>query len=156
MIFVFLFDQHHVAMSAHIRKWKWHVWEYKWQASAEKLSCFVVRWHVAVSASAVGLLFAGNSYVIVGGDPSIMELLIGPVSGGIRFCNCMLVPSGGVLVVVSFITMHNGSVTLTDSRLDISSCVTMEDVDCALDCVCDVWDGEVVVWEQLVARIFLA
>jgi hypothetical protein len=63
----------------------------------------------------------------------------------------MLVPSGGVLVAVSFITMHNGK-----SRLDISSCVTMEDVDCALDCVCDVWDGEVVVWEQLVARIFLA
>jgi hypothetical protein len=48
----------------------------------------------------------------------------------------MLVPSGGVLVVVSFITMHNGSVTLMDSRLDISSCVTMEEVDRALDCVC--------------------
>jgi hypothetical protein len=145
MIFVFMFDQHHVATSAHVRKWRWHAWENRWRESAEQLSCFVVRWHVAVSASAVGLLFAGNSYVIVGGDPSIMELLIGPVSGGIRFCNCMLVPSGGVLVVVSFITMHNGGVPSTESRLGISSCVTIEEVDRASDCVCEDWDGGVVI-----------
>ncbi len=124
-------------MSAHIRKWKWHVWEYKWQASAEKLSCFVVRWHVAVSASAVRLKFAGNPYVIVGGDPSMVGLLVGPVSGGVRFCSCMLVPSGGVLVAVLFIVMHNGGVPSMESRLDISSFVRRKEVDCALDCVCE-------------------
>jgi hypothetical protein len=42
----------------------------------------VVRWCVAVLASAVGLVFAGNPNVIVGGDPSVV---------------------GGVLVVVLFI-----------------------------------------------------
>ncbi len=92
---------------------------------------------MAVSASAVGLMFAGNPYVIVGGDPSMLELLVGPVSGGVQFCSCILVPSGGVLVVVSFTTTHSGSVPSTESRLDISSCVTMEEVDCALDCVCE-------------------
>jgi hypothetical protein len=60
----------------------------------------VVRLHVAVSASAVGLMFVSNSYVIVGGDPLMVELLVGPVSGGIWFCNCMSVPSGGVLVAI--------------------------------------------------------
>ncbi len=43
----------------------------------------MVRWRVAVSASAVGLMFAGNLYGIVGGDPSMLELLVGPVSGGV-------------------------------------------------------------------------
>ncbi len=132
------------------------MWEYRCRVSAEQLSCFVVRWRVAVSASAVGLMFVGNLNVIVGSDPSMLELLVGPVSGGVQFCNCMLVPSGGVLVAVSFITMHNGGVPSMESRLDISSCVTMEEVDRALDCVCVVWNGGVVVWEQLVTRIFLA
>ena len=156
MILIFTFDQHHVAMLACIRKWRWRVWEYRWQASVEQLSFFVVRWRVAVSAFAVGLMFVGNSYVIVGGDPLMVELLVGPVSGGIQFHNCMSVPSGGVLVAVSFITMHNGGVPSTESRLDISSCVTMEEVDPASDCVCDIWDGGVVIWERLVMRIFLA
>jgi hypothetical protein len=156
MISIFIFDRHHVAMLARIRKWRWRAWEYRWQASAEQLSCFVVHWCVAVSASAVGLMFVVNSYVIVGGDPSMVELLVGPVSGGIQFCNCVSMPSGGVLVAVSFITTHNGSVPSMESRLDISSCVTMEEVDHALDCVCDVWDRGVVVWELLVMRIFLA
>ena len=86
----------------------------------------MIRRHVAVSDSAVGLMFAGNPYVIVGGDPSMLELLVRPVSGGIKFHSCMSVPSEGVLVAVSFITMHNGGVLSTESRLDISSCVTME------------------------------
>jgi hypothetical protein len=69
----------------------------------------------------------------------------------------MLVPVGGVLVAVLFITMHSGSVPLTESRLDVSSCFLREKVDRALDCVCEEWDGGVVVWERwLVARIFLA
>ncbi len=76
----------------------------------------MVHWCVAVSASAVGLMFTGN-YVIVGGDPSMVELLVGPVSGGIRFHNCMSVPSGGELVGVSFITTHNGGVPSTESGL---------------------------------------
>ncbi len=83
MILIFIFDRHLFAMSACVRKWRWRTWEYRWQASAEQLSCFVVRWRVAVSASAVGLMFVGNSYVIVGGDPLMVELLVGPVSGGI-------------------------------------------------------------------------
>ncbi len=156
MISIFIFDRHYVATLARVQKWRWRAWEYIWRASAEQLSCFVVSWHVAVSASAVGLMFVGNLYVIVGGDPLMVELLVGPVSGGIQFCNCMLVPSGGVLVAASFITTHNGGVPSPESRLDISSCVTMEEVDRASDCVCDVWDGEVVVWERLVMRIFLA
>ncbi len=83
MISIFIFDQHHVATSAHVRKWRWRAWEYRWRVSAEQLSCFVVRWRVAVSASAVGFMFVGNSYAIGGGDPSMLELLVGPVSGGI-------------------------------------------------------------------------
>ena len=75
----------------------------------------------------------------------MVELLVGPVSGGIQFHNCILVPSGGVLVAVSFITMHNGGVPSTESRLGISSCVTIEEVDRASDCVCEDWDGGVVV-----------
>jgi hypothetical protein len=82
-------------MSAHVRKWKWCAWEYRWHASAGQLSCFVVHWCVAVSASAVGLMLAGNPHVIVGGDPSMVELLVGPVSGGVQFCSCMSVPGGG-------------------------------------------------------------
>ncbi len=61
-----------------------------------------------------------------------------------------------MLVAASYITMHNGGVPSTESRLDISSCVTMEEVDRALDCVCEGQDGGVVVWERLVTRIFLA
>jgi hypothetical protein len=141
MILIFIFDQHHVATSARVMKWRWRAWEYRCRASAEQLSCFVVRLLVTVSASAVGLMFVGNLYVIVGGDPSMVELLVGPVSGGIRFHNCMLVSSSGVLVAVLFITMHNGGVPSMESRIDISSCVTMEEVDRALDCVCEVWDG---------------
>jgi hypothetical protein len=103
VILIFIFDQHHVAMLACVQNWKWHAWEYRWRASVEQLSCFVVHWRVAVSASAVRLRFVGNPYVIVGGDPSMVELLVGPASCGVRFCSCMLVPSGGVLVVVLFI-----------------------------------------------------
>ncbi len=47
------------------------------------ISCFVVHWCVAVSASAVGLMFVGKTYVIVGEDPLMLELLVGPVSGGV-------------------------------------------------------------------------
>jgi hypothetical protein len=156
MISIFIFDQHHVATLAHVQKWRWRAWEYRWQASAEQLSCFVVHWRVAVSDSAVGLMFVGNLYVIVGGDPLMVELLVRPVPGGIQFGNCMPVPSGGVLVAVLFITTHNGGVSSTESRLDISSCVMMEEVDRASDCVCEVWDGGVVIREGIVMRIFLA
>ncbi len=92
---------------------------------------------MAVSASAAWLMFTGNPYVVVGSDPSMVELLAGPVSGGIQFCSCMLVPSGGVLVEVSFIMMHNGGVPSIESRLDIFSCVMMKEVDHASDCVCE-------------------
>ena len=95
MILIYIFDRHHVATLACIPKLKWCAWEYRWRASAEQLSCFVVHWSVAVSASAAGLMFAGNPYVIVGGDPSMLELLVGPVSGGVQFRSCMSVPSGG-------------------------------------------------------------
>jgi hypothetical protein len=90
MISIFIFDQHHVATSAHVRKWRWHAWEYRWQASVEQLSCFVVRWRVAVSVSAARLMFVGNSYVIVGGDPLMVELLVGPVSGYLLKLQCSL------------------------------------------------------------------
>ena len=43
-----------------------------------------------------------------------MELLVGPVSGRIRFRSCMSVPSGGVLVAVSFVVAHNGNVPSVD------------------------------------------
>ncbi len=82
-------------------------------------------------------MFVGNPYIIVGGDPLMVELLVRPVSGNVQFCNCMLVPSGGVLVAVSFITTHNGNVPSMESRLDISACVPREEVDPALDCVCE-------------------
>ncbi len=117
----------------------------------------MVHWGVAVLASAVGLVFAGYPNAIVGDDPSMVELLVRPVSGGFQFCSCMLVPVGGVLVAVLFITMHCGDVPSTESRLDVSSCVSREEVDRALDCVCEEWDCGVVLWERwLVARIFLA
>jgi hypothetical protein len=132
------------------------MWEYRWQASAEQLSCFVVRWCVAVSVSAVRLMFAGNPYVIVGGDPLMGELLVGPGSSDIQFHSCMSVPSGGGLVAVSFITTHNGGVPSMESRLDFSSCIPREEVDHSLDYDCEGLDGGVVVWEWLVARIFLA
>jgi hypothetical protein len=100
MISTLMFDQHHVATLAHVRKWRWHAWEYRWQASAEQLSCFVVHWRVAVLASAVRLVFAGNPNVIVGGDPLVV---------------------GGVLIMVLFITMHSGGVPSAESGLDVSS-----------------------------------
>ena len=106
MISIFIFDQHHVATSAHVRKWRWHAWEYRWQASVEQLSCFVVHWHVAVLASAVRLVFVGNPNVIVGGEPSNVEL-VGHVSG-----------VGGVVAVVLFITTHSGGVPLMGSKLE--------------------------------------
>ncbi len=108
---------------------------------------------MAGSASAVGLMFVGNPNVIVGSDPLMVELLVGPVSGGVLFCSCILVPVGGVLLGVLFITMH---VPSTESRLDVSSCVSREEIDRALDCVCEEWDEGVVNWEQLVACIILA
>ncbi len=44
----------------------------------------MVGWCVAVVASAVGwLVFVGSPNVIVGGDPSTVVLLVGPVSGGV-------------------------------------------------------------------------
>jgi hypothetical protein len=50
---------------------------------------------------------------------------------------------GGMGVAVLFIMMHIGSVSLTESRLDVSSCVSREEVDHALDCVWEGWDGGV-------------
>ncbi len=113
------------------------MWEYRWQASAEQLSCFVVRWCVAVLTSAVRFVFIGSPNVIVGGDPSMVVLLVRPLSSGVQFCRCMLVPVGAVVVAVLFITMQSGGVPSMESRLDVSSCVSREEVDCALDCVCE-------------------
>ncbi len=103
MISILMFDRHHVATSACVWKWKWRAWVYRWQVSAEQLSCFVVHWHVAVLASTVMLVFAGNPYDIVGGDPLMVELLVRPVSGDVQFCGFMSVPGGEVLVAVSLL-----------------------------------------------------
>ncbi len=104
--------------------------------SAEQLSCFVVHWHVAVLASAVMLVFVGNPSVIVGGDPSMVELSVEPVYG-----------VGGVVVALLFITTHSGGVLSMESGLDVSSYILRDEVDRALDCVYEEWDGGVVVWE---------
>ena len=66
----------------------------------------MVHWHVAVLASAVRLVFVGNPNVIVGGEPSNVEL-VGHVSG-----------VGGVVAVVLFITTHSGGVPLMGSKLE--------------------------------------
>ncbi len=112
---------------------------------------------MAVLASAIGLMFGGNPNVILGGGSLAVVLLMEPASGGVQLCRCMLVPVGGLAVVVLFITMHSGGVPLMESRLDASSCILREEVDCARDCVCERQGEGVVVWERwLVARIFLA
>jgi hypothetical protein len=57
------------------------------------------------------------------------------------------------VVAVLFITTHNGGMPSTESRLDVSSCVSREEVDHALDCFFEGWVGGVVIWERwLVAR----
>ncbi len=60
----------------------------------------------------------------------------------------MLVLVGGVVVAVLFIMMHSGGVPLTESRLDVSSCILREEVDSSTDYICEGWGEGVVVWER--------
>ncbi len=83
MMLILMFNLHHAVTSALVRKQRCCTWEYRWQASAEQLSCLVVCWHMAMPASAIGLMFGGNPNVIIGSGSLAVVLLMEPAPGGI-------------------------------------------------------------------------
>jgi hypothetical protein len=72
---------------------------------------------MAVSVSAIGLVFSGSLNVIIGGGSLVMVSLMEPAaSGGVQLHRCMSMPVEGVVVVL-FITTHSGGMPLPDPRL---------------------------------------